>query len=143
MHPKLIQVITKDVCDFFNLDECAVFDLKIEYGLKYLANRYQQEPEIMNALKNHSQFWSWWTELWAERDKLIMKRSEKKAYGFNYSYPLNRMLGSQPLMETRKVFTDETWEFYEDMHYWIKVKLYPNPVLVSACITEEVLDQQK
>lgn len=137
MRSKIIDVITIDACAYFGLDEDSVFHLKVEYGIKYLDHRYANDLAVGNALKQHAEFWHWWRELWAQRDLMLMKRCAKKYYGFNYSYPLNTYMGTQPMMETSRVFHYEVWEFYTDMHYWTKVKLYPNPVLVSACIHED------
>ena len=133
MHTKIIDIITSDACRFFNLDEDAVFHLKIEYGIKYLENRFSDDPDMCDALKHHAAFWLWWRQLWAERDRQLMKRCEHKYYGFNYSFPLNSYRGNVPMQETRRVFTDETWDFYEEFHYWHKVKLYPNEVMIKCC----------
>lgn len=142
MHAKIIDIIEGDVIRFLNLDEQAVFDLKIEYGLKYLNNRFGDDPEMEAALKSHAAFWLWWRELWAERDRAILKRTERKTYGFNYTYNLNARMGTFPLTETKRVFFDDVWEFYEDFHYWSKVKLYPNEVMIKCC-TDPVLETLK
>jgi hypothetical protein len=133
MHPKLIEIITTDVSNMFNLDEGSLFELKVEYGEKFLNAHYADQPDVAAALKQHSQFWGWWCELWAQRDRILMQRCERKTYGLNYTYLLNGYVGQQRMQETKRVFTENMWEFYEDFHYWRQVKFYPNEVMVKQC----------
>lgn len=134
MHPKLIDIITADVCRVFYLREEAVFELKVEYGMKFIEDRFEDSPEVAEALKSMPEFWNWWRERWAHRDREMMKRCEPKFFGFNYTFLLNGYIGTQRMQDTRRIFHEDVWEFYEDFHYWRKVDYYPNTELVCTAI---------
>jgi hypothetical protein len=140
MHTKLIEIITQDVTRLFQLNGEDLFDLKLEYGMKYIDDRYPatecwREPnDIAQALKNSPIFWNWWLQLWATRDRHLMKHCEAKQYGVSYSFQSNCVKGNATLMVSRKLIHDDLWDFYQDFHYWRKVQFYPNEVLISQCM---------
>jgi hypothetical protein len=133
MHPKIIDIVTADVSRLFDLDEAALFNLKLEYGLRYLDDRFANDPHLKKALSSHAEFWLWWRQLWAERDRELLKRCSAKSYGIelvtesDYSSYGGKMAMVKPILHS------QVWEFYEDFNYWSRVKLYPNNVLISAC----------
>lgn len=133
MHPKLIEIVTEDVSKLFRLESQWLFELKLEYGMKYIEERYKHEPHIAEGLRNSPLFWHWWRELWAKRDRQLMKACERKAYGVIYTYYQNGYIGSCGTRQ-RNVFHEELQELYEDYHYWTRVVFYPNPVMIEACI---------
>lgn len=143
MHTKMIDIITADACRRFNLDADEVFTLKVEYGLKFIDDRFQDTPEVAEALKGTVEFWNWWRERWAHRDRELMSRCEDKFFGFNYTYLMNGYVGTQRMQETKRIYHDEVWEFYTDFHYWRKVQYYPNTELVSKCALPPTDRQQK
>lgn len=136
MHPKLIEIVTQDAVALFRLDESQLFDLKVRYGCRFLENLYGGQPHIEKALKSHPNFWTWWIELWAIRDRQLIKACRKTRYGVDYSFPVNTSRETTvPLMRTKEIFTDELMDFYEDCHYWSRVKFYPNEEMISQCLT--------
>jgi len=148
MLAKTIEIVTQDVTRLFQLNSDELFELKLDYGLKYIKDRYPSdirwgEPEIAQALKKSELFWNWWIDLWAHRDRLLMNKCERKIYaqhngeceyGVNYTFLLNGYMGQQRMQETRVLAPDDLWDFYQDYHYWRKVTLYPSEVLIGACI---------
>src|SRR6185436_3403540 len=123
MHPKIINIVTEDVCGLLKLDADRVFMLKVEYGECYLRDRYSHDREIYEALKCCPQFWKWWTSLWAERDRTLMKNIKRTLWGFAYTYACNHPKDERMFsVSVRAVMDNQTKEFYEDYHYWSRVK---------------------
>src|SRR5688572_25301066 len=92
MEAKLIDVITNDTIRLYGLNEEALFFLKTDYAKLYLQERFAQDPHIVDALLKHPAFWTWWRELWADRDRNLLKRSAFREYGFTYTYPIGKFV---------------------------------------------------
>lgn len=132
MHPKLIEIITKDAQQLFGINEAEMFELKMLYGSRYISDRYKDEPEVAAALRHSSKFWDWWLQLWARRDRDIMKSTVRTSWGLRHTYlDLN---GDECIM---KVNNNSLGVFYKASHFWKKVQFYPNPVMIESCIQEE------
>jgi len=128
MHPKIINVIERDVCELLRLDADAVFNLKVEYAVAYLEGRF--ESHIVKELMNNSRFWMWWRELWAQRDRNFMKEVTVKRWGLSYTYSLN-WRDFPDYTETKNILYKGAWDFYKEFHNWKGIKYYPNQVLMN------------
>jgi hypothetical protein len=132
MHNKLIEIITKDAQSFFGINEAEMFELKMDYGDRYIKERYQEEPEIATALRHSSKFWEWWIQLWARRDRDLLRRTRRTVYGLVHTYvDLN---GHECNMPVR---SNSIAVFYRASHFWGKVQFYPNQVMIEACVQEQ------
>lgn len=145
MHPKLIELITRDAIALFRLEEDKLYGMKMHYGCLFLEHLYESDPRIERALKAHPNFWKWWIELWAIRDRKLILASGMRRYGIDYTFPVNRLRqpdnsyatvpSAIPLMRTKQIFLEELEDFYQDWHYWSNVKFYPNEEMVSECLS--------
>lgn len=142
MDTRMIDVITSDTIKFFRLDPEELMFLKIDSAQEYLKERFGQEPQIIEALFKHEAFWLWWRELWAQRDKELTSRCTFHSYGIHYSYPIAKYVtlpngdGYQP-SETQLIEYSDAWLFYERVHSWKRLKVYPNYQLIHHCMGEK------
>jgi hypothetical protein len=151
MERKVIEVIERDVCKFFNIDEESLFMLKVEHGVEYLGRRFSLDPDMAEKLKAHPHFWAWWTELWAERDKQLLSKCERATSLFFgpqiiYTFPVGKEIklangDSFTQTETRRIPMGETWDFYKKYHGPERVKFYPNYVLINECLKPAPIEQ--
>lgn len=128
MHPRLITIIEKDTCQLLKLDGESVFNLKVEYAMAYLEARF--ELPVVKEMASKSQFWLWWRELWAQRDRQLMKGSVVKPWGVNYTYSLG-WRQFPDYTETKIILYDKAWDWYKEYHDWRGIKYYPNQVLMN------------
>jgi hypothetical protein len=145
MNAEKINLISKEVAKFFDLDDTALFNLKVDNGLKYLEQHFSQDPELVNPLRDHPDFWLWWRELWAQRDSRLIAMCERKFYGYLYTFPIGKEVvlpggKSYTPTDSTRVFNDNVWDFYKAFHHPRNVKFYPNHILISNCMQAE---QQK
>ena len=133
MTTEALDQITKEVTEFFGLNPEELYWFKIENGLKYLNHHFGNDLELEDGLKGHQEFWRWWRELWADRDKELLSRTERKVYGFNYAKPLDR---NKNYTDTKRVLHAHAWEFYQEFHYWRSIQFRPTFLLISQCTLE-------
>lgn len=140
MHKRIIDIITKDVSNLLRLDEDDLFDLKVTVGLQYLELYFEHDPNIGKMLSTHAKFWLWWCELWAQRDRELLKLCERKAWGIAYRYKLKEVVlkdGNKfTPIQIVPILARDVWSFYTNHHNAARIKFYPNYVLISACMKE-------
>lgn len=129
MHAKLIDIITEDVIRLFELDRDALYNLRLEYGLQYLDIRFEHDPAIGKAMSTYANFWNWWVELWAQRDRELMKYCKEQPWGISYRRYL-------PEYTVKVIRMADRWQWYQQYHKPERIKFYPNQLLVSSCMAE-------
>lgn len=145
MRAKLIDIITQDASKLFRLNEEDLFNLKVDYGLRYLEERFEHDPNIGKMLSSHTNFWTWWREMWAWRDKQLLKNCERKVWGIAYAhYPVLKhttqvfRLKDRNFKQVMPIMERDTWNFYQDFHRPDKITYYPNYVLINSCIKKVI-----
>jgi hypothetical protein len=138
--------IDKHVQCMFNITEEELFFLRLDNGIAYLNKRFEHQPDIVEALKNHSKFWKWWNDLWAERDKNMLENCQKRDNGILLTIKQVRKnaeviiggksLGMGTVSSTKQqlIDIDDAFEFYSKYHRPERIKFYPNHVLIDECV---------
>lgn len=140
MEKRMVEVITRDIAELFSFTEEELFFLKAEHGAAYLNAKFTtDQSDITDALKRNPQFWAWWAQMWAERDRLLLSRCERRPMLIKYTFPIGkeRKVGlndSYIPSETIHISIEDTWEFYKKYHSPGRIKYYPNYVLIRECI---------
>lgn len=139
MTPKMIDIITADACRFFDLDDEYIFELKVDYGVNYLHKRFAHDPQLAEALKSNAKFWTWWRELWAERDRALLSMCVKQSFIIVYRHPIGKStkLRNGDYVEniavTHIALADACY-FYTTYHTPERIPFYPNYVLINECL---------
>ena len=135
----MIDIITADAVKLFVLDEVELFNLKVDVGLAYLRKRFETQPHVADALKDHPKFWLWWRELWAERDRKLLSTCEHREFFVAYLHPTGKVMtlpggdSYQPKGYTYIPVSD-VWEFYTKYNKPERIQFYPNDVLINECL---------
>jgi hypothetical protein len=148
MDAKQIDLITAEVTKFFDIDEAALFNLKVDNGISYLKQYFAHDPSLIDPLKNHAEFWLWWRELWAQRDLKILQSCEKKAWGFLHRIAVGKTIklengGEFTPTDTVKIVHQDVWTFYNAYHHPRNVKFFPNYILINKCVAQVKVNERK
>lgn len=139
MNEAMVKIITADISNLINIEEESLFELKVDYGVAFLEKRFPQNKDIVDALKAHAQFWKWWTELWAERDRKLLSMCTRRQYHIAYTFPIGREIklaggDSYVPTETMHITYSDVWDFYCKYHRPERVEFFPNLVLINTCL---------
>jgi hypothetical protein len=136
---------TRDlVVRLFGFEVDQLTELVIDNGLAYLDIHYPTDNDIRSALSKHPKFWTWFRELWAERDRKILACCHRCSGHIRYEYPITAQRASpigggyehnQVLVST-PIPLCEAWDFYTKYHKPARIEYFPNYVLIDECLTE-------
>lgn len=135
MNPKVVSIIESDMCDLFRITPKEMFDLKLEYGINYLENKYNETPDLRNALAHSQAFWTWFRMIWANTDRRLLNNIKVTKWGISYSMPHKQ---SGEVWTLSKRFTwKEVMELYRFYH---KIDVYsafrPNSIIINKALQE-------
>lgn len=139
MSPRMIDIITADACKIFDLEEEYLFELKVDNGINYLSKRFEHDPQLAEALKSNAKFWTWWRELWAERDRKLLTMCVRNSFAIIYRHPIGKSikLRNGDFIEntalTHIAISDACY-FYTKYHTPDQIQFYPNYVLINECL---------
>ncbi|MFD0997711.1 hypothetical protein ACFQ21_00265 [Ohtaekwangia kribbensis] len=125
--------IDKNVQCMFNITEEELFFLRLDNGIAYLNKRFEYQPDIVEALKNHSKFWKWWNDLWTERDKNMLENCERRMDGIVLTVKERQPIGIC-VIDQKWIDLKDSFEFYSKYHKPERIKFYPNHVLIDECV---------
>lgn len=138
-----IEDITREAIKVFNLNEDAVFNMKVDNGLRYLDERFANDHLVRDPLKSHAEFWLWWRDLWAQRDLKLIGMCEPKLYGFRYTFPIGKPIKTAKgevftPTDSISVLNHEVWDLYKSFHHPRNVNFYPNHILIQSCLEKSI-----
>lgn len=112
--PKVINILTADVCRCLGISQEDIFWLQVENGGRFLAGWIGEEhPDHIAIMKQTPEFWAWWRQLWANRDRTMLAA-----------------IGKLTALELKQ--EGKAWEYYRQFHGMSIKCMTPNSVVMEG-----------